>query len=80
MRRGWRREGERRQRLWKSVVGEPRAPGMDVRAASSSAPESQVFSVATRLGPLGKLLWKMEGRVQNPDKEHLHLENMDSFY
>lgn len=53
---------------------------MDVRAASSSAPESQVFSVATRLGPLGKLLWKMEGRVQNPDKEHLHLENMDSFY
>ena len=62
------------------MVGEPRAPGMDVRAASSSAPESQVFSVATRLGPLGKLLWKMEGRVQNPDKEHLHLENMDSFY
>lgn len=43
--------------------GYGRAPGMEVRAAESAAPVCQVFSVATRLGPLGKLLREMEGRV-----------------
>lgn len=74
------RRGEEKTEAVEEGRGRAQNPRHGCQSCKQLCPISQVFSVATRLGPLGKLLWKMEGGVQNPDKEHLHLENMDSFY